>query len=73
MMETKVFSEWNLEIQRAVLHAHNGTASNIIYVREEDVEKILMKEDFFKRDINEALMKLERPQSILEEEFIETH
>jgi [protein-PII] uridylyltransferase len=73
MMETKVFSEWNLEIQRAVLHAHNGTASNIIYVREKDVEKILMKEDLFKSSINEALLKLERPQSILEEEFIETH
>ncbi len=73
MMETKVFSEWNLEIQRAVLHAHNGTASNIIYVREQDVEKILMKEDVFKNSITEALMKLERPQSILEEEFIETH
>ncbi len=72
MMETKVFSEWNLEIQRAVLHAHNGTASNIIYVREQDVEKILMKEDLFKSSISDALMKLERPQSILEEEFIET-
>jgi [protein-PII] uridylyltransferase len=73
MMESKVFAEWNLEIQRAVLHAHNGTASNIIYVREEDVEKILMKEELFKSSINEALIKLERPQSILEEEFIETH
>jgi len=73
MMETKVFSEWNLEIQRAVLHAHNGTASNILYVRDEDVEKILMKEDLFKKSIHDALMKLERPQSILEEEFIETH
>ena len=38
MMEAKVFSEWNLEIKRAVLHAHNGTASNIIYVSEGDVE-----------------------------------
>ena len=72
MMETKVFSEWNLEIQRAVLHAHNGTASNIIYVREEDVEKIMMNEAHFKNSMNEALKKLERPQSILEEEFIET-
>ena len=41
MMEAKVFSDTHMECQKAVLHTHQGPASNVFYLRPEDVEKII--------------------------------
>ncbi len=68
MMETKVFSEYNLEIQRAVLHSHQGTASNIFYIRPEDVEKFIQKQGQFSQTLKEALQNLLQSSSTLLDE-----
>ncbi|MFQ5450512.1 MAG: HD domain-containing protein [Nitrospinaceae bacterium] len=58
MMETRVFSQFNMEIQRAVLHTHQGTASNIFYLRPEDVKQIIQNEDHFQQKLRKALRLL---------------
>lgn len=64
MMETKVFSDMNLEIQRAVLHSSYGTSSNVYYVRPEDVHQIIRKEAQFKKQLEKALLPLIRSEPV---------
>jgi UTP:GlnB (protein PII) uridylyltransferase len=58
MMETKVFSDANMECQKAVLHTGQGTASNVFYLRPEDVEKIMNNEEHFIQTIKKSLRPL---------------
>jgi UTP:GlnB (protein PII) uridylyltransferase len=58
MMETKVFSDANMECQKAVLHTHQGTASNIFYLRPEDVEKIMNNQEHFIQTFKKSLQPL---------------
>lgn len=64
MMETKVFSELNMEIQRAVLHSNYGTSSNVFYLRPEDVHQIIKQETKFKNQLEKALMPLIRSEPV---------
>ena len=64
MMETKVFSQLNMEIQRAVLHSNYGTSSNVFYLRPEDVHQIIKQETKFKKQLEKALMPLIRSESV---------
>ncbi|NIQ02278.1 MAG: HD domain-containing protein, partial [Nitrospinaceae bacterium] len=64
MMETKVFSELKMEIQRAVLHSYYGTSSNVFYLRPEDVREIIKKEAKFKKQLEKSLMPLIRSEPI---------
>ncbi|MEE8269250.1 MAG: hypothetical protein V3R23_04475, partial [Nitrospinaceae bacterium] len=64
MMETKVFSELNMEIQRAVLHSNYGTSSNIFYLRPENVHQIIKQETKFKKQLEKALMPLIRSEPV---------
>ena len=64
MMETKVFSELNMEIQRSVIHTNYGTASNIFYVRPEDVRQIMREEQKFKKLLAKTLAPLVHPEPI---------
>ncbi len=58
MMETKVFSNMNVGIQRAVLHSAQGTASNIFYLRPEDLNKITQRKTRFESLLKEMLRPL---------------
>ena len=58
MMETKVFSDANMECQKAVLHTHQGTASNVFYLRPEDVEKIMNNQEHFIQTFKKSLQPL---------------
>ena len=64
MMETKVFSDLNLEIQRAVLHSNYGTSSNVFYLRPEDVHVIIKQEAKFKEQLKKALTPLIRSEPV---------
>ena len=64
MMETKVFSELNMEIQRAVLHSYYGTSSNVFYLRPEDVHQIIKQESKFKKKVEKALLPLFRSDPV---------
>jgi hypothetical protein len=64
MMETKVFSELNMEIQRAVLHSNYGTSSNVFYLRPEDVHQIIKQESKFKKQLEKALTPLIRSEPV---------
>jgi [protein-PII] uridylyltransferase len=64
MMETRVFSELNMEIQRAVLHSNYGTSSNVFYMRPEDVHQIIKQEAKFKKQLEKALMPLIRSEPV---------
>ena len=64
MMETRVFSNLNLEIQRAVLHSNYGTSSNVFYLRPEDVHKIIKQETEFKKQLEKALTPLIRSEPV---------
>ena len=64
MMETRVFSELNMEIQRAVLHSNYGTSSNVFYLRPEDVHQIIKQEAKFKKQLEKALMPLIRSEPV---------
>ncbi len=68
MMQTHVFSEFNMEIQRAVLHAQHGSASNVFYVRPKDVEWIMQHQETFEIRMQEALGSLFQPGSIFLED-----
>jgi UTP:GlnB (protein PII) uridylyltransferase len=68
MVETKVFSQFNIEIQKAVLHSNQETASTIFYIRPEDVQIIINKQDLFIKTLKNALQQLlEGNTSLLEE------
>lgn len=58
MMETKVFAESGMKIERAVIHTNLENASNVFYVRQEDVRKIMQEEDKFKGQLKNALTPL---------------
>ena len=58
MMEAKVFSQLDMEIQKAVLHSYNGTASNIFYLRSTDVEKIVSNKEHFLNTLKIPLRQL---------------
>jgi len=58
MMETKVFSDAQMECQKAVLHTSQGSASNVFYLRPEDVEKIMNNEEHFTQTIKKSLRPL---------------
>jgi len=58
MMETKVLSDANMECQKAVLHTHQGTASNIFYLRQNDVAEIMNRQDYFIQIFTKALQPL---------------
>jgi len=64
MMEAKVFSDQNMEIDRAVIHSIHQTASNIFYVRPEDVRTIMQEEEKFKTLLKNALSPLFSPEPI---------
>lgn len=68
MMMTKVFSELGLEIQRAVLHTHQGTASNVFYFNPRDMELILEKKEKIIEKIQDALGQLLKAEPIFLEE-----
>lgn len=58
MMETKVFSDANMECQKAVLHTNQSSASNVFYLRPEDVERIMNNEEHFIQSIKNSLRPL---------------
>ncbi len=58
MMEAKVLSDANMECQKAVLHTHQGTASNVFYLRPNDVAEIMNHQDHFIKTFTEALTPL---------------
>ena len=64
MMETKVLSDANMECQKAVLHTHQGTASNIFYLRQNDVAEIMNHQDYFIQTFTRALQPLTTGDSI---------
>jgi hypothetical protein len=72
MVETNVFSQFNIEIQKAVLHSNQETASNIFYVRPEDVQKIINKQDLFIKTLKNALRQLLESNTLLLEEWVES-
>ena len=70
MMETKVFADANMECQKAVLHTHQGTASNVFYLRPADVSEIMNHEDHFIKTFTKALTPLLTGNSIFLQEEI---
>ncbi len=64
MMQTKLFSRLDMQIQRAVINSNYGTASNIYYLRPEDVRAIMSDEEGFKNKLREALEPLTAHQPI---------
>jgi len=58
MTLTRVFSQFNMEIHRAVLDTRQGTASNIFYLRPKDVHDIIENKDRFLRTLAQALRQL---------------
>ena len=58
MTLTGVFSQFNMEIQKAVLDTQQGTASNIFYMRPKDVQYIMENHDQFLRTLEKALRQL---------------
>ncbi|MCS5621597.1 MAG: hypothetical protein NZ656_06590, partial [Nitrospinaceae bacterium] len=58
MMEAKVFSDTHMECQKAVLHTYQGTASNVFYLRPEDVEKIMNNQEHFIQTFKKSLQPL---------------
>ena len=68
MVLTRVFSQFNMEIQKAVLHTQQGTASNIFYLRPKDVRDIMENESRFLRTLEQALQQLVESKEILLED-----
>jgi [protein-PII] uridylyltransferase len=71
MVESKVFAQFNIEIQKAVLHSSQETASTIFYVRPEDVQIIINKQDQFISALKNALRQLLESNTSLLEEWVE--
>lgn len=65
MILTRVFSQFNMEIQKAVLDTQQGTASNIFYMRPKDVHDIMENQDQFVRTLEQALRQLIESKEIL--------
>ena len=64
MMEAKVLSDANMECQKAVLHTHQGTASNVFYLRPNDVAEIMNHQDYFIQTFTNALKPLTTGDSV---------
>ncbi|MBT3922769.1 MAG: HD domain-containing protein, partial [Nitrospina sp.] len=71
MMETKVFADSNMECQKAVLHTHQGTASNVFYLRPEDVEKIMNNPEHFIQTFKKSLQPLLTGEPLFLQEELE--
>jgi len=65
MTLTGMFSQFNMEIQRAVLDSREGVASNIFYVRPKDVRYITENKDHFLSTLKQALQELVDSKEIL--------
>ena len=65
MTLTKVFSQFNMEIQKAVLDTQQGTASNIFYMRPKDVHDIMENKNQFMRTLERVLRQLIESKEIL--------
>ncbi|MFQ5716164.1 MAG: hypothetical protein ACE5GQ_03585, partial [Nitrospinales bacterium] len=72
MMESKVFSDWGITVQRAVLHTHQETAFNIFYLQPADARQIMSNQGQFKNSVKAAIDLLKNPQPILLEESVKT-
>jgi UTP:GlnB (protein PII) uridylyltransferase len=70
MMEAKVFADANMECQKAVLHTHQDTASNVFYLRPKDVSEIMNHEDHFIKTFTKALAPLLTGKSIFLQEEV---
>ena len=70
MMEAKVLSDANMECQKAVLHTHQGTASNVFYLRPNDVAEIMNHQDHFIKTFTKALTPLLKGEFIFLSEEI---
>ncbi|MEK9628737.1 MAG: HD domain-containing protein [Nitrospinota bacterium] len=64
MMEAKVLSDANMECQKAVLHTHQGTASNVFYLRPDDVAEIMNHQDHYIKTFTKALTPLLNGESV---------
>lgn len=69
MMESKVFSDLKMEVQRAVIHSHHEIATNIFYLHPRDVAQIMNAEEHFKNKMIESLSLLRTPQPIFAQQF----
>jgi UTP:GlnB (protein PII) uridylyltransferase len=58
MMQTRVFADLGMEIQRAVIHTQVESASNVFYLRPEDVREIIQGEEKFRKTMEDALLPL---------------
>ena len=65
MVLTKVFAQFNMEIQKAVLDTQQETASNIFYMRPTDVHYIMENQEQFLRNLKQALHQLINSKAIL--------
>ena len=64
MMQTRVFAELGMEIQRAVIHTQLESASNVFYLRPQDVRAIIGGEEKFRKAMENALAPLLADQSV---------
>ena len=58
MMEAKVLSDTQMVCQKAVLHTNQSTASNIFYLRPEDVKTIMNNQEHFIQTFKKSLLPL---------------
>jgi [protein-PII] uridylyltransferase len=70
MMEAKVFADANMECQKAVLHTHQDTASNVFYLRPKDVSEIMNHQNHFIKTFTKALAPLLTGKSIFLQEEV---
>jgi UTP:GlnB (protein PII) uridylyltransferase len=68
MVMARVFSQFNVSIQKAVLHTHQQTVSNIFYLHPKDVREIMVNEDRFVRALEKALRQLIESKEMLLDE-----
>jgi len=64
MMQTRVFADLGMEIQRAVIHSQMEAASNVFYLRPQDVREIIQGEEKFRKTMENALEPLLASQPI---------
>lgn len=58
MMEVKVLSDSNMECQKAVIHTYQDTASNVFYLRPNDVAEIMNHQNHYIKTFTKALTPL---------------
>lgn len=64
MMQTKVFSDLGMEIQKAVIHTQHDMASNVFYLRPQDVREIIKGDDQFRNTMIRALTPLHQQKPV---------